>query len=267
MRKIKIFSLIFVLIIGLCSCSAGSAEFNVETLKGWSFQFNEGTNDYSLFFGLLDKDGNYLATDGSVDIRIVNEKDETVYTATKNFSKDDFGNYTSQIAGEQFLVNVRIPASDIEEGKSSSGKVFLTVYNENAYAFDEVNCEATYCLPVSDINLIHGVFPQEIEVTGYLGGTDAILRITDLTYEFDKEYIPQLKITLFGEKVFGKDSSGVAYDVIDYKLYDREGYSIDSGSVFLDSLREGEKFKDSSIVIYDITPGETYELQLMERSW
>ena len=79
--------------------------------------------------------------------------------------------------------------------------------------------------------------------------------------------ISQLKIALLGEKVYGKDSGGIAYDVIDYKLYDSEGYSIDSGSVFLDSLREGEKFKDSSIVIYDITPGETYELQLMERSW
>lgn len=267
MRKIKIFSLIFVLAIGLCGCSAGPAEFNVETLKGWSFQFNEGTNDYSLFFGLLDKNGNYLSADGNVDIRIVNEKDEEVYTATRSFSKDDFGNYTSQIAGEQFLVNVRIPASDIEEGKSSSGKVFLTVYNENSYVFDEVNCEAAYCLPLSDIHLIHGDFPQEIEVAGYLGGTDAILRINDLTYEFDKEYIPQLKITLLGEKVYGKDSRSVAYDIIDYKLYDSEGYSIDSGSVFLDSLREGEKFKDSSIVIYDITPGETYEFQLMARSW
>ena len=76
-----------------------------------------------------------------------------------------------------------------------------------------------------------------------------------------------LKITLLGEKVYGKDSSGIACDVIDYKRYDSEGYSIDSGSVFLDSLREGEKFKDSSIVIYDITPGETYGLQLMEGLW
>ena len=57
MRKIKIFSLIFVLIIGLCSCSSGSAEFNVETLKGWSFQFNEGTNDYSLSLAFLTKLG------------------------------------------------------------------------------------------------------------------------------------------------------------------------------------------------------------------
>ena len=76
-----------------------------------------------------------------------------------------------------------------------------------------------------------------------------------------------LKITLLGEKVYGKGSSGIACDVIDYKRYDSEGYSIDSGSVFLDSLREGEKFKDSSIVIYDITPGETYGLQLMEGLW
>lgn len=109
----------------------------LETLKGWPFQLNEGTNDYSLFFGLLDKNGNYLLVDGIVDIRIVNKKDEVVYMATRNFSKDDFVNCTNQIAGEQFLINVRIPTTDIEEEKCSSGKVFLTVYNENAYAFDE----------------------------------------------------------------------------------------------------------------------------------
>lgn len=50
----------------------------------------------------------------------------------------------------------------------------------------KVNCEVAFCLPVSNINLIHGDFPQEIAVTGYLGETDAVLWSTDLTHEFDK---------------------------------------------------------------------------------
>ncbi|MBP3919190.1 MAG: hypothetical protein J6I50_08470 [Clostridia bacterium] len=244
-----------------------SAEMDVETLISWTFQFNEGTNDYSLFFGFLDKNGKYLSVDGTVDIRIVNEMDEEVYMSSKNFSKDDFGYYSNEISGEQFLANVRIPASEITDGKSSSGKVYLTVYHENIYAFDEVNCYARYNLPISDIQLIHEAFPQEIKVTDYRGETDAILQITDITYEFEKEYTPKLKITVFGEKTYDKSGSYSAYDIIEYKLCDSEGYIINSGSVFLDSLREGDKFKDDSIIIYDLIPGETYELRLMERAW
>lgn len=33
------------------------------------------------------------------------------------------------------------------------------------------------------------------------------------------------------------------------------------------ALNQGDKFKDSSIVIYDITPGETYTLALREYDW
>ena len=50
--------LLIALQISLGGCSLAidnvSAD-NIETLKGWSFQYNSGTNDYSLFFGLLNE--------------------------------------------------------------------------------------------------------------------------------------------------------------------------------------------------------------------
>lgn len=52
-----------------------------------------------------------------------------------------------------------------------------------------------------------------------------------------------------------------------YKLYDSEEYVISSGNVYLDSLDQDDKFKDDSIVIYDITPGEIYRLVLSEYDW
>lgn len=61
---------------------------NIETLKGWSFQSNSGTDDYNLFFGLLDGNDKYIAVD--VDIRIVNDVDEEVYSATKSVTSKDF---------------------------------------------------------------------------------------------------------------------------------------------------------------------------------
>ena len=65
-------------------------------------------------------------------------------------------------------------------------------------------------------------------------------------------------------KTFG---SNYGYDKIACKLYDSDEYLIDTGTVYLKSLDNGDKFKDNSIIIYDVTPGETYSLRLTEYSW
>lgn len=93
MRK-ALYTLLFLLLFLMFGCSAPSLTSyennNVETLKGWSFQFNKETNDYSLFFGLLNKNNEYVSADVDVDIRIVNEENEEVYRRTKSVFKNDF---------------------------------------------------------------------------------------------------------------------------------------------------------------------------------
>ena len=68
-----------------------------------------------------------------------------------------------------------------------------------------------------------------------------------------RKYPTQFKITLTGQKTYGSDSG---YDIIAYKLYDSKEYLIDTGTVFLNSLDNGDKYKDNSIIIYDVTPDE-----------
>lgn len=229
MRKIC-FILSFLLCLSLYGCST-TRHNTIETLKGWSFQFNEGTNDYSLFFGLLNQNDSPISADVDVDIRIVNEDGEEVYTGTKSVSKDDFSYYTSQAAGEQYLANVKISASDIALGTSSNGTVFFTVYKANTVSFDEVNCKALYCLPIKDIQLTYDSLPLELKVKDYLGNIESIIQINDVTYNFEKDYVPQLEITISGKKTYGNGSSG--YDIISYKLYDSDDYMIDSGNIYL----------------------------------
>ena len=237
---------------------------NIKTLKNWSFQYNRGTNDYSLFFGLADKNDKSLSADVDVDIRIVNDADEEVYTGTKSVSTDDFSYYTSQAAGEQYLANVRIPAAEIKAGKSASGKVYFTVYKENAVQFDEVNCDTLYCLPIEDVQVTFDSFPLDLNVTDFMGGTASVIQVQGAEYKFDKDYYPQLTITITGEK---KSGDNYGYDTISYKLYDSAGYMVDSGNIYLPSLSSGDKFKDDSVVIYDITPGESYTFKLSAYNW
>ena len=253
----------FVLALLLSGC--GSSASRVETLKSWSFQYNEGTNDYSIFFGLADKNDKPLSADVDIDIRIVNDEGEAVYTGTKSVSSDDYSYYTSQVAGEQYLANVRIPAAEIAAGKSANGKVYFTVYKENEVQFDEVNCDALYCLPIEDVQVTFDEFPLDLKVKDFMGGTASVIQIQGAEYKFDKDYSPRLNITITGEKKSGSGNS--RYDMVSYKLFDSAGYMIDSGNVYLSSLSAGDKFKDDSVVIYDVIPGESYVFQLSEYSW
>ena len=242
----------------------GSSASRVETLKSWSFQYNEGTNDYSLFFGLADKNDKPLSAGVDVDIRIVNDENEEVYTGTKSVSPDDFGCYTSRAAGGQYLANVRIPAAEIRAGKSESGKVYFTVYKGNTIRFDEANCDALYCLPIEEVQVTFDSFPLDLKMKDFMGGTASVIQIQGAEFKFDKDYIPKLTVTITGEKKSGSRDSG--YDMISYKLYDSAGYLVDSGNIYLSSLSAGDKFKDNSVVIYDITPGESYTFRLSEYS-
>lgn len=266
MKKFSL-TLVLLLIFNLCGCSfvSTTGTSNVETLKGWSFQYNEGTDDYSVFFALLTKADRYVSADVDVDIRIVNDDDVEVYKATHSVDKDDFGYYTSQVAGEQYLANIRIPASQISAGTNANGKVYLTVYKEDSLRFDEVNCTALYCLPIMDTYLVADGLPVEINVKGYDGKVESKIRIEEVTYIYDKEYTSQLKISIAGSKTFGRTAS--SYDTIAYKIYDGNGYVTDSGHVFLRGLTAGDKFKDDSIVVYDATPGETYTIKFSEYTW
>lgn len=265
----KKFSLILVLllVLSLCACSvipSSSFSSEVETLIGWSFQYNAGTNDYSVFFGLLDTSNCFTSADVNVDIRIVNDDGDEIYAATHYISKDDFSYYTSQAAGEQYLARIRIPVSQISAGTNASGKVYLTVYQGNSLRFDEVNCTAFHCLPLLDTRLVAENLPTEIPVKDYYGEIESKIRIDEVSYVYDTLYTPQLEIICSGTKTFGTSSS--SYDVISYKIYDSKGYVVDSGNIYLNKLSAGDKFKDDTITVYDVVPGETYEIRFFERS-
>lgn len=256
--------LLIVIVSALLLLTGCSAASRVDTMKGWTFQYNEGTNDYSLFFGLCNSRNKYVSAPATVEIKIVNDNDEVVYEGIKEITKNDFGTYTSQVAGERYLADVRISRDEIAEGSSDSGKVYFTVSNPSEFCFDEVNCNALFCLPIKGVEVEVGELPLELEQKDLWGNIISRVSITNVSYKFDSGYgSPTLHFVISGEKTY-ESSNSVGYDIISYKLYDSEGYLANSGQVYLGtSLNKGDKFKDDSLAIYDITPGEFYTLQLM----
>jgi len=260
MKKLAL-SLVLVLLISLWGC-AGAGAAAVETLKGWSFQYNEGTGDYSIFFGLLDKSDRYISAAVDVDVRIVNDDGTEVYRGTHSLTEEDFDNYSSQAAGERFLANLRIPASAIAPGTAQDGTVFFTVHKDEVLRFDEVSCEAFYCLPLLDVRVEAKGLPAELEVRDWDGSLASRIRVEEVSYVFDKEYGTQLTITVTGTKTYGSES--MLYDIISYKITDSSGYVVESGDLYLDKLSEGDKFRDDSIYLFDAVPGETYTIEFRE---
>ena len=81
MKKCRLLFLL-ILLLSLCGCSMIPnilSESRIETLKSWSFQYNSGTDDYSLFFALCDESDKYLSADVDVDIRIIDDNDNLLY--------------------------------------------------------------------------------------------------------------------------------------------------------------------------------------------
>ena len=266
MKKLFVLFLAISLLC-LCGCAVvaprGAAEAAATTLKGWTFQYNEGTNDYSLFFGLLNAKDQYISADVDVDVRITDESGNELYKARRSVSKSDFGTFSNQTVGSRFLAEVRIKASDIAEGTSSSGTVYLTVYKDGQLWFDEVNCAARFCLPVKNITLTAEQLPVELELKDYAGNTESIIRVEDVSYEYDTDFTSRLEITISGTKTY--ENSRLSSDMFTYKIYDGDGFVVDTGSVFLMDLSAGDKFRDDSITFYDAKPGEAYTIAFAER--
>ena len=145
--------------------------------------------------------------------------------------------------------------------KASEFSSEITIYKDESLRFDEVNCEALYCLPIKDVQIIASSLPKEVVIKGYDGKIESKIKVESVTYIYEKEFTSQLKITVSGTKTYGSSSS---YDMIKYKIYDSKKFVVEDGIFYLSSLSSGDKFKDDSIVIYDVIPGETYSIDFFE---
>ncbi len=263
-KKVKvIIGIIIVLVLVIIIGKIFSHRVN--TLTNWSFQNNDSTDDYSLFFALCDTKEKEVAASGKVSIRIENENGQVVYEGKKAFDKSDFGTYESKAAGEHFLADVRIGKDEMAEGSSENGMVYFTISGDN-FAFDEVHCEA-YDLPTEEIRIDVQGLPQEICQKDWDGSLKSKIMLTDVTYSITSGTMPSAAFTISGEKTYGRSAS-IGYDMIGYQLCDSNGYVVDSGQIFIDkTLGSGDKFSDDSLTIYDLIPGETYVLTFQDGVW
>lgn len=107
--------------------------------------------------------------------------------------------------------------------------------------------------------------PKTLYEYDYRNRIESACTVTDFRYEVS-DYTHSEDQTAYlyfsGTKDFDEDGAGQsAACKISWKLYDADGYVVDSGTCRSAGIAEGEKFRDAKAYCFDLMPG-TYYLEL-----
>lgn len=218
---------------------------------------------YVLLFSLLDSKENELSAPCVVEIRITNDAGEDVFSATKVVESSWFGTWSyNNGAVKKYQAAIYIYDNEIEAGKIDQGDVYFTVYNEGYFSFSESRVSISD-LPVRQVVVNLPDTPVTLYDYKYNGKKDSGVKITNITYEVSGD---DLYIYFTGEKIYDAEGNGYSQSCkIGWKLYDSEGYIIDSGTCYTDALAVGEKFRNQKAYAWDcIEAGGTYTLVILD---
>ena len=112
-----------------------------------------------------------------------------------------------------------------------------------------------------EINITLPECPTTVHEYSEDGEIEATIEITDIRCEISSGYVYTM-IYFSGEKTYdinGDDYN--RYSSFSWKLYDSEGYVVDSGVYSTSYISVGDKFKDESLDVWaELSPDKTYKL-------
>lgn len=227
---------------------------------------NEDNGDMKLLFALRNYAMQETSVPAVVEIRMVNNNNETVYESTKNIEVKDFG-YWSNIFGDQtLLASITIKKDDIKNGTIGSGTAIFRVYNDVYFEFEDYEITILEGLPIIPIKMKLPSVPVSVSDIGWDGNKDSTCKISSVEYTESFQYSNSITFYFSGEKTYdAKGNGNNSYCIFNYKLTDGDGFVIDSGNVFTSEITVGEKFKEK-VTCYseDIKPGGSYTLTIFD---
>lgn len=134
------------------------AQREVEWISDWRFLYYADEDTYVLLFQLADKDEIPMSASGTVEIRIVNNDNVTVYSKTHTFTDANFEEWIYDDTDEMYLATIYISPHSISKGSTEYGTVYFVVYG-NEYSFEECT-EEVFDLPTT-INSTPSTPPSE----------------------------------------------------------------------------------------------------------
>lgn len=123
------------------------AKREVEWISDWRFQYYADEDTYVLLFQLADKDEVPMSASGTVEIRIVNDDNVTVYSKIHNFTAANFEEWIYDDTDEMYLATIYISPQSITNGSTEYGTVYFEAYGDG-YGFEECTV-SVFDLPTS----------------------------------------------------------------------------------------------------------------------
>jgi hypothetical protein len=240
-------------------------EANVTFKYGIIYNNYNDTNDaYQYYVICCDANGEPLHAklnanvNVSVSLTITNKSSVVVYNKTYNLSTNNFSLYTSESNGQILGYKIEIPFSDISKGTTANGTLSVnitsnTTIKASMYLTDLPMLETKVELPET---------PVIVKYYSSSGTVYSACNVTNIRYEVSND---DLYIYFSAEKTYDyKGDSNSSSCKIGWKLYDEEGYVIDSGIFYSDSISVGEKFKDGRATAWNcIELGKNYRLEIL----
>jgi len=215
----------------------------------------DSKKQFEISFTLQDKEKTeYLRVPLYIDVKIVNDNGEELYSATRVVRKSDYNGSEATLVVED---------SQITGGTIESGDFEITIYSPGYFWYDAVTNHVYSDLPLKPITIILPALPATIHDYNYDKSISTSVKITGITYEI--EHVDTVYFYFTGEKTYDEEGNNYSQSAkVGWKLYDAEGYIIDSGTFYSPGLKVGEKFRNEKTSSYDkIVPGGTYTLEIV----
>lgn len=249
-----------------CKVTVTEKKTTVSYLGDRSVEYVKLDQCHRLFFSLQDEKQNRISANASVDIRIVNDNGETVYSSSRQVTSSNFNNWTWALYGEKYVCSIDIPDSEIIAGASKKGTIYFTVYNQGDFAFDESKISIDnlpYISAASSCSINLPSVPIIVNDYSYSGKISSTINLESIQYEFEESYdgkTVNLTIYFTGSMIYN-NSSTTSFGHVGYKLY-KDGYVVESGTHLTPQLNTGDKFKNSKESFYGLEPG-VYTLEIL----
>ena len=124
---------------------------DVQYISNRSINRDDENNQFYFLFAFKDSNENYIKSEATVEIRIVNDADETVYSATRNVKESDFGQWHN--AYEEWMgASIYIKDSEISKGSSEYGTFYYKITAADGTWFNEYSLRIYEGLPVNTLS-------------------------------------------------------------------------------------------------------------------
>lgn len=203
---------------------------DVQYISNRSINRDDENDQFYFLFAFKDSNEKYIKSEATVEIRIVNDADETVYSATRNVKESDFGQWHN--AYEEWMgAAIYIKDSEITAGSSENGKIYYKITAANGTWFKEYSLDINGGLPIKTYSVgetltvsgkleftINAVMEHEVCETGHeswseINPTDAVI----IVYTFKNLGYSELIVDKYDFEVY--DSNGARGDELYFANY------------------------------------------------